>query len=278
MKLRAIIPLGLVILSSLMTTALAAENDFDINPRSVQIGLNFNGSEITVSGRAPEGAHIYVKVSSPADSIIEMNKKGKAGIFWLNTEKIRETEVPKLFHIISSAPLIQAPAELRQELGLDGDFTEIYSRAIISKHREGGWAPVTGEEARKYIEASVNINRKNGLYFIGENSVMVEDGKFSGKLNLPPGIPQESCNVTVYAIRDGKLLDTKTGAFDVSSAGVVKWLNTMAVYDGPSYGIIAVIFALVCGMLITALFNYTEAFLVALSSNLKGLPFISGRP
>lgn len=261
MKARAIIPLGLVILLSLMITAQAAENDFYINPRSVQIGLNFNGSEITVSGRSPEGAQIYVKVSSPADSIIEMNKKGKVGIFWLNTEKIRETEVPKLFHIISSAPLIQVPAELRKELGLDGDFTEIYSRAIISKHREGGWTPVTGEEARKYIEASVNINRKNGLYYIGENSVLVEDGKFSGKLNLPPGIPQETCNVTVYAIRDGTLLDTKTGSFDVSSAGVVKWLNRMAVYDGPSYGIIAVVFALVCGMLTTALFNYTESFL-----------------
>jgi len=261
MKAKIVIPFVLVIILSWITTAWAAETGLDIYPRNVHIGLSFNGTEITVSGRAPDDAEIYVKVSSPADSIMGMNKKGKVGMFWLNTERIRVTEVPKLYHIISSAPLSQVSADLRQQLGLGGDFPEIYSRAIISKHREDGWVPVTGEEALEYIEASVDINKKNGLYFTGENSVMVEDGKFSGKVNLPPSIPQETCNVTVYAIRDGKLLDTKTGSFNVSSTGVVQWLNRMAVYDGPSYGLIAVILALISGVLITTLFNYTESLL-----------------
>ncbi|KJS01573.1 MAG: hypothetical protein VR68_04685 [Peptococcaceae bacterium BRH_c4a] len=261
MKAKIVIPLLSVIILSLITAAWAAETGLDIYPRNVHIGLGFNGAEITVSGRAPDDAGIFVKVSSPADSITVMNKKGKVGMFWLNTERVRMTEVPRLYHIISSAPFSQVSADLRQQLGLGGDFPEIYSRAIIDKHREDDWVPVTGEEALEYIEASIGINRKNGLYFTGEKSVKVEDGKFSGKVRLPPGIPQETIDVTMYAIRDGQLLDIKTGSINVSSTGIIQWLNIMAFYDGPSYGLIAVIIALVSGVLITTLFNYAESLL-----------------
>jgi len=74
----------------------------------------------------------------------------------------------------------------------------------------------------------------------------------------------------VYAIEDGILLESMKGYFDVSGTAPVSWLNRMAVYDGPIYGLMAVVFALVLGVAITALFNCMESLWGARKRNQPG--------
>ncbi|MFZ5647658.1 MAG: TIGR02186 family protein [Bacillota bacterium] len=253
--------IGLVAIYFWMIAVPAAGADLDINPRNIDVGLIYNGSEITFGGTVPDGAEVYVKITSPDHSVMELNKKGKVGLFWLNTERSRVSRVPKLYHIVSSAPLSGLPEDLKQKLGLSNVFSDIYARAKVDIHRGEGWEPVPVEEAYEYVEAFVAISGKNGLYSVGEGQVDVGGSYFRGKVKLPPGIPQEKCSITVFAVKDGKLLDTLYGTFDVSGTGLVSWFNSMAVSDGPTYGLVAVVFALVFGVAITSLFNYIETLL-----------------
>lgn len=247
-----------VLLILLLHTTAAAGAGLDITPGNINIGLIYSGSELKFSGTAPGGADIYVKITSPEDLVMELNRKGKVGLFWLNTERSKVSGVPKLYHVLSSAPMDRIPGHLKKELGLSEGFEDIYTRARVSVHRKEGWEPAAAGEFHDYIEAFIGISRKNGLYAVGEN-LSVNGSEFRGRVKLPPGIPQERSSVTVYAIKDGILLDTMQGYFDVSGTAPVRWLNRMAVYDGPIYGLMAVVLALVFGVAITALFNCLES-------------------
>jgi len=250
--------LGLLIIVAYSNIALAQEVSLDLSPNRVDIGLNFNGAELVVSGKLPAGSDVYIKVASPGDSVLKLNKKGKIGIFWLNVESTRVTNVPKLYQIIASKPLRMLPVNLRQELGLNPDFLQIYRKAIVIKEAEKGSVQLPKKDAGEYITTLIDTYKQYGLYVVKENSVKIEGNKYKTSIKLPANIPQEETSVTVYAIKGGKLVSSQSTSFKVSSVGVVRWLNKMAIYDGPSFGLIAIITALAFGVGIALLFNYIE--------------------
>ncbi len=250
-----------VFIFSFAGMALASDMNLDISPNDINIGLNFRGADLDVSGAVPKGADIFVKISSPNDLRLELSKKGKVGPFWMNVENTTVTNVPKLYQIVSSKYLSLLPGSLKEQLGLDNNFAPVYSRAEVAKHSDEGLIVLPPGTAKSYINALVDIYRKNGLYAVRENGVVINGDKFNARIKLPPNIPQEKCIVTVYAIKDGKLLDTSTVPFNVSSVGMVRWFNREAIYNGPQYGYIAVLLALVFGTAVAFAFSYIENIL-----------------
>ena len=97
------------------------------------------------------------------------------------------------------------------------------------------------------------------MYGLNESTVQVKDGNFKASLQLPANIPQEKCNVTVYFIKGGKVIGTSNESFNVETVGIVKWLNDQAIYDGPSYGFMSVMIALIVGAAIAYLFIFLES-------------------
>ncbi|MFZ5632681.1 MAG: TIGR02186 family protein [Bacillota bacterium] len=258
MKKLLIFMLGLMIVLAFINTAGAGEASLRVVPDRIDIGPNFNGAELTITGDAPEGSDIYIKVSSPNDSVLHLSKKGKVGLFWMNVENTVVTSVPKLYRIISSAPFSRVPPALQGELGISPDFSEIYTRSVVVKRSDKGPARLAKEDAGKYIGALIDIYKDNGLYGVAENAVMARDGKFQAVVKLPPNIPQEKCSVTVYAVREGKVAGTVSAPFQVRGVGLVRWLGNEAIYNGPEYGFIAVLLALAFGTGIALLFSFVE--------------------
>lgn len=253
--------LGLILVLTYASVAHAGEVGLDVSPGRVDIGPDFNGADLTITGEAPGGSDIYIKVASPDDSVLELNRKGKVGPFWMNVENTTVTEVPKLYLILSSAPLDSAPADLSTKLGISGDFSYIYSRAVVKKHTENESVKLPKESADSYVSALINIYREGGLYGIKENAVSVKDGKFTAKVMLPPNIPQEMCSVTAYAVRDGVLLGSASASFSVTGVGLVRWLSRESIFFGPEYGFLAVMIALAFGAGIAVLFGKIENML-----------------
>lgn len=230
----------------------------DVSPQRVEIGLDFKWAELSVSGTAPDGSHVYIKVASPDDSVMELAKKGKVGLFWLNVENVRVTDFPKLYQVVSSKPLDMLPEALRDDLGLNHDFSYVYSRAEVVRRSENGPVQLSGEDADEYIAALIGINKKKGLYTVRENIVDVEGAKFHASIFLPPNVPKEKCRVTVYAVSDGKLVSSKSATFEVDSVGMTRWLHRKAIYDGPMYGFMAVMIAIAFGTGVAMIFSYIE--------------------
>ncbi|WP_051273265.1 TIGR02186 family protein [Desulfotruncus alcoholivorax] len=229
-----------------------------VSPQQVNIGLNFKGADLTVSGAVPEGADVYIKVTSPNDSVLELNKKGRVGGMWMNVENTEVSNVPKLYQIISSQKITVLPQELREELGLTQDFEPIYQNAIVEKKTDSGSVPLSGSEARSFVSSLIKIYQKSGLYAVNENAVKIEHGQYRATIQLPPNIPQETCQVTVYTVKGGSLLGSAVKTFNVNTVGITSWLNHEAIVDGPTYGLIAVLIALFFGTGIAFLFGYIE--------------------
>ena len=261
MKKFAALILGLLLVLAFSGAAGAAETVVEVSPGTVDIGLTFRGADLNISGTVPEGSDVYLKITSPNDMVLELNKKGKVGFFWMNVEKADVTDVPKLYRIVSSAGISRLPGDLRQQLGLGPDFSQILSGARVTRQSDNGPVRLSGEDAGQYISSLINTYEKSGLYGVSENSVNIEGSSFRAAVKLPSSIPHEKCSVTVYAVKDGQLVGTAGAAVAVSGVGLAKWLNWEEIYDGPMFGLIAVIIALVFGVGIALLFSCIENLL-----------------
>lgn len=254
MKRWAVLLLGLVFLFSFAGQGMAAENQLTVSPEKVDVGVNFQGTTLNISGSVPDNAKVYLKVSSPNDSILKLSKKGKVNLFWMNVENTSVTKVPKLYQVFTSSPLSDLTEDMQNELGVDQKFSAVYKEAEVSEHGEGGSVKLEKSEANEFISSLVTIYEKEGLYSLNENAIQVNGGHFNASIQLPANIPQEKCNVTAYFVKDGKVIGTSTQSFVVETVGIVKWLNNLAIYDGPSYGFMSVIIALLVGSAIAFLF------------------------
>jgi len=258
MKRWMAVVLGLMFLFSFTNQGIAAENKLTISPDKVEVGLNFKGTTLNISGSVPENAGVYIKVSSPNDSILDLSKKGKVSLFWMNVENTSVTKVPKLYQVLSSRPLSDLTEDLQEKLGINQNFSAVFQAAEVDRHSESGPVKLEKSEAKEFISSLVTIYKKAGLYGINESAVQVNDGRFNARLQLPANIPQEKCNVTVYFIKGGEVIGTSNESFNVETVGIVKWLNNEAIYDGPSYGFLSVIIALMVGAAIAFLFIILE--------------------
>lgn len=261
MKKSVVLLLVLVLVVACASVAWAGPVDVSVWPDKIDVGLNFKGADLSVSGTVPEGSDVYVKVVSPFDSVLQLSQKGRVGLFWMNIENVNVTKVPKLYQVLSSAPLDNLPSEFGIQYGLMTDFDPVYQNALVTKHGEEDSVGLSQREADVYVDSLVNIYKKSGLYAVDENAVMVNGSRFEASVPLPPNMPQEECEVTVYAVKNGVLVDKQSVPLQVGSIGLVSWLNHEAIYDGPNYGFMAVFIALACGTGIALLFSYLERLL-----------------
>jgi hypothetical protein len=261
MKKHIYLLIGLFLFLLSVNPVWAQDANISVSPGEVDIGLSFKGADLAVSGKVPSGSDVYIKVASPNDSVLQLSKKGKVSIFWMNVENTNVTNVPKLYQVMTSNPLSQMPLDLQKQLGLDQGFSQIYSVGKVTKHTETGSEALSEEESENYIKSLIDIYKKSSLYLVKENVINVEGQNFNTTVKLPPNIPQEECKITVYAVKNGKLITSSSIPFKVSSVGLVKWLNMEAIYNGPMYGYMAVLIALACGIAIALIFNYIDSIL-----------------
>ncbi|WP_018085735.1 TIGR02186 family protein [Desulfurispora thermophila] len=236
-----------------------AAGDLQVIPSQINIGLNFRGARLTLTGDKPQGAAVYVKVTSPADAVFNLSRKGKVGPFWMNVENATVTHVPKLYQVLSSRPIHMLSPDLQHELGIDKEFSSIYKNAVVKVHAQekqsGNREEKVGSE---YIRAMINICSGYGLYKVKENAVKDEGARFTARIDLPSSIPQENCQVTVYFIKNGDLVSSKTANFNVTSVGLTRLLAEKEIYNGPEFGLFAVVVALLAGVLVAVLFGALE--------------------
>lgn len=258
MKRRAVILLSILCLLIFAGQGMAAESQIAVSPDKVSVGLNFKGADLAISGDVPDNAQVCIKVTSPNDGILDLSKKGKVSLFWMNVENISVTNVPKLYQVFTSQPLTEVPENLQRELGIDKNYSAVYAGAEVKKHSDSGALTLGKSEAGEFVNSMVGLFSEGGLYGIHERGVQTGEGRFKADLKLPANIPQEECQVTVYFLKEGQVMGTSAKTFKVETTGVVKWLNDLAIYDGPAYGYMSVLIALLVGSAIAFLFIFLD--------------------
>lgn len=241
-----IILAAIVVLCSLLfvlSNNAPAELTIKANHDHIKIDFFYHGSSVSVKGEADPGTDLIIKITSPEGHQV-LRKKGKAaGFLWMNVGNLEFEQVPNLYSIHSTKNIedILSPDEMDKYL---------IGYPALNRHVE--ITPSSDEEEHtRWFNEFVKYKESSNLYSVSSGNIMTatkEDRQSyyiltSWPYQAPPG----NYLVTVYAVKDKKVLEKAEANVSVEQVGIVKALAGMAKNKAALYGIISILAALAAG-------------------------------
>lgn len=227
----------------LQGSAVAGQLTAKANHDHISIGTFYHGSTVSVRGTYEPGTDLIIKITAP-DGKTALKEKGKtAGFLWMNIDELEFENTPGLYFIRSSQnidKLVDSQDANKYVLG----FTALEHHIGIDKVNNQ-------EEKARWFAEFVKFKEQQKLYAEGGGEITYsnKDGKhtyytlFDWPYQAQPG----DYTVDVYAVKDGRVVDSAQSMVLVDQAGAVKFLATMAKSNGAMYGIISIVIALLTG-------------------------------
>jgi uncharacterized protein (TIGR02186 family) len=214
------------------------------NHDHIKIDFFYSGSTVSVSGISDPGTDLIIKITSP-DGHETLRKKGKvAGLLWMNVGELKIDHVPNVYFIHSTKKI-----------------EDILSNEEMQKY-------VIGYPAlEKYVEISPVDNKQDESKWFAEFLKFKESknlfGSSSGKITTiekadglqhyyiltqwPYQATPGDYTVTVYAVKNRKVIETASSNVSVEQVGTVKILANMAKTKGALYGLLSIVIAIAAG-------------------------------
>jgi len=211
------------------------------NHDHITIDSFYHGSTVSIRGIADPGMDLIIKVSSE-DTHQSLRRKGKVGgLLWMTVGELDIDRVPNVYEVFSTKNIYDI---------LNKDEIDKYSLGYQAIERHASMN-VSGEDRTKWFNEFVKFKEASSLYStsIGKISFADKDGKQSYYIltEWPYQAPPSIYTVTVYAVKNGKVVETASDRILVEQVGVVKSLATMAHNNGAVYGLLSIIAALGAG-------------------------------
>jgi hypothetical protein len=274
--MRVVVALAAILLTALLaatwTTARADEgSELVVSPETVDIGLDFSGADVTISGTTPEGADVVLVVEGPLDSV-KMRKTGKVmGLLWMTVEQAQVEDMPA-FHIVGSSEPIESLLSREQQvrLGVSPECSDILDRAEAVDPDDG--SPLSEEKQTEFVTALRDKYIREGRYTpwrcyheagAAECDTATpsggiirpdDDGHWETSISLPSDAPLGEYSVEAYYVRDGQEVGAASASFNVEKVGVVDTLGSMAEDNAVVYAAISLAIAIAIGLTIGFVF------------------------
>ncbi len=220
----------------------------EIIPDEVFINSFYHGGKLRVTGKSGPGDDIIVKISSPpVESSLKYMGKA-AGLFWMKVGDMEFKPVSNVYMIYSTGKIdgITSPDErLKRWIGYDA----LRSQVEISSSK----GPVDKD---RWFNEFIKFKEKNRLYAIHEGSI-VEDsqGGFSLDVDWPYQAPPGEYTLEALAVKGGAVYAKATQKLVIKSAGMVNLLSDLAFKSAAIYGLIAIVIAMLAGLLVGIIFK-----------------------
>jgi uncharacterized protein (TIGR02186 family) len=234
----------------------------DISTRSVEVTTGFTGHEILVFGaidnsQAPEEDTAYydvvVVVEGTPFPVVVRKKSDVAGV-WINTSSVTFASVPSYYAIASTRPI-----------------EEIAGPQVLERHAIGfahiKMTPAPGHkwsfkdyELAAFKAAVIRLKQADGLYVIENRQGVKFTGRslFRSTIALPANVPVGPLVARTYLFRNGQVLGAHIARVTLQRAGVERVVHNFAFRSPFSYGVLAVILAVLSGMAASAYFGREE--------------------
>jgi hypothetical protein len=214
------------------------------NHDHITIDFFYHGSTVSIRGISEPGTDLIIKITSPEGHQV-LKQKGKvAGMLWMNVGMLSFEKTPNFYEVFSTKK-----AE------------DILSREEMEKHMIGYPAlmkhveitPVANEEEKaKWFDEFVKFKEASKVYATSSGKIettMNPDGKqeYYVLTDWPYQASPGDYLVTVYAVKDHKVVEQATSRVNVEQVGMVKMLATMAKNSAAFYGILSIGIALGAG-------------------------------
>jgi len=212
------------------------------NHDHITIDFFYNGSTVGVKGISDPGTDLIIKIASQ-DGHQSLREKGKVGgVLWMNTGELKIEQVPNLYFLQSTRNVedilskeetnkyvIGYPAlkdHIQMNVAVDGEKTKWFNEFIKFKESSKLYATSSGK---------ISVAQKGGVqdyYILTQWPYQALPGNYT---------------VTVYAVKDKKVIETATANVFVEQVGLVKAFANMAKNNAAVYGIISILAALGSG-------------------------------
>ena len=220
-----------------------------IEPDHIQVGFFYGGKNISVRADVPAGYHVLVIVKGKAQKL-ELKKKGKVlGFLWMNVGEVVYDDVPGLYILRSSSKLADlAPANVLQQMGIGYDAL----KANTVKDPD--------DEAGRLFSELIKLKEGEAMYTTVEGGVRhapMPGGReqIVTEFLLPPKAPVGEYLVELYGFQYGSGTLLGSGGITLERDHLMQFITSMAGHHGLLYGCLAVMIAIVAGLLTGVVFG-----------------------
>ncbi len=221
----------------------SAELTATANHDHINIDFFYHGSTVSIRGVSDPGTDLVIKITSP-EGHQALKKKGKvAGLLWMNVGELKFENVPNLYSLHSTKKL---------EDILTQEEMEKYVLGYPALERHVAMSPVsTQEEKDRWFNEFLKYKQASNLYATDYGKIMttMQDGKQQYYILTPwpyQAAPGDYI-VTVYAVKDKKIIEKAEAKVQVQQVGTVKTLASMAKGNAALYGALSILAALGAG-------------------------------
>ncbi|HDM78427.1 MAG TPA: hypothetical protein ENG51_18495 [Deltaproteobacteria bacterium] len=223
-----------------------------IEPSTLLLGTFYRGADIKISGTVPIGSDVVVRfIGNKKD--LHLKKKGKVlGLLWMNLDTFTFKGVPNVCLIYSSKKLVSDDKQCNVE-------SDAWKLSLLALESHISIEPEP-EDRTFLVEELVKMKKLEGLYVEQEHAVgITERGegaeKFEAHVKVPSSLTPGKYMVEVYALQDGKIIDSKITPINAKLVGLPAFLYNLAFQHALLYGLLATIVAILGGLLMGVIFG-----------------------
>jgi uncharacterized protein (TIGR02186 family) len=237
-----------IVLTILMLVVYSGNADAMLTAKAnhdhITIDFFYHGSTVGVKGVFDAGRDLVIKITSPEGHQV-MKQKGKvAGFLWMNVGMLKFENTPNLYEVFSTRKVedILTPEQQKKHtLGY----------AALADHVEIGPLENAAEKTQWFGEF-VKFKEDSNLYKTDFGKIEMKDlpdghQEYFIQTQWPYQAAPGEYLVSVYAVKDGKVVEQAESHVKVEQVGMVKTLAGMAKDSAALYGFLSVGIALSAG-------------------------------
>lgn len=235
---------------SLFAGTASAQLTAKANHDHITVDFFYHGSTVSVRGVSDPDTDLIIKIASDEGHQV-LREKGKVGgVLWMNVGELDISRAPNMYFLHSTKDIneILSPEEINRY---------VIGYPALEKHVQMNTPSET--EKVKWFDEYVKFKESSKLYGMTTGQISLTEGKGSQSYYIltqwPYQAPPGNYTVTVYAVKNSKVIETATSAVVVEQVGMVKSFASMARNNGAEYGLIAILAALSAGFGVGIIFR-----------------------
>ncbi len=235
----------MAILSGFARMALAQAVVADLSDHLIAVTTGFSGTKLLLFGAIDgDAGDVIIVVRGPAEQVVVRRKERLGGI-WVNRHKLVFGGVPGFYRLASTQAVEDIATSrilARHGIGLE------HIRLINPKGENG--------DLSMFRDALIRNKQRQGLYpDVSGQITLLGNRLFRSDIFFPSNVPTGTYNVTVYLLRNSKVISAQTTPLVVSKIGVGARVFAFAHSHSALYGVAALAMALFAGWFAGAVFK-----------------------
>jgi hypothetical protein len=241
--------LGIGLVFGVPALAGAASPDLQVSPNVLEIGAFFRGGQITVTGKIPQGAQAVMEVVGP-NTEEHLMRQGRRGGLWMNVGEIDVSGAPSLYLAASTDPqLLKAPPAETATWGYPALKKHIGLRGMVAK----------GEE-EMFLGQFFQLKESEEIYASFPGAIKAAGAvgdrqTVTATFPVPTRVKPGEYQVRLTVVANGLAAGQADADLKVAMVGFPAMLASLAYQHGATYGILAVIIAIITGFAMGYLFK-----------------------